>query len=408
MTTMAAAPTEKITPPPSSTSPTSSQNSTSLSSLPLRLRNFFAKYPPQHYSAAVAPASRLVPPVDATSNSHNPSLNTSSSTSASTSTSSAETTATSEVDLSSLTPEDLPTPYTPNRDAKGNQRNPTAWSASKAILYNDPEYPNPFLPQPAPGGKKWRSPKYGLRQQADLIKLARKYGVEELLPTSRKSAIFKQTRLAERGLAIKGTGIGQKVKGHKWERTMETRLEERKKAMIEMPELIRQWKQVITLSFFLRFCSSFLFPLSRIPRLIFSFTERSWTRLEEMAQTIKEMKTLSGRHMQFWTYSSGTCDLFGASTQKIDEKGGIISFTLYYMLYKMECSFISQTDHVGITKSPTIIVLSCSWMLSISSLSRSKSAVEDRLRCLPNITFPPIRLVFASVDKGSSLLSAVN
>lgn len=169
-----------------------------------------------------------------------------------------------------------------------------------------------------------------MRQQADLIKLARKHGVEELLPTSRKSAIFKQTRLAERGLAIKGTGIGQKVKGHKWERTMETRLEERKKAMIEMPELIRQWKQVITLFF----CSSFLFPLSRIPRLIFSFTERSWTRLEEVAQTIKEMKTLSGRHMQIWSYSSDTCDLFGAFTQRIDEKGGIISFMLYYMLYK--------------------------------------------------------------------------
>lgn len=74
--------------------------------------------------------------------------------------------------------------------------------------------------------------------------MARKYGVEQLMPTSRKSSLFKETRLAERGLAIKGTGIGQKVKGHKWERTMETRLEERKKAMMEMPELIRQWKQV--------------------------------------------------------------------------------------------------------------------------------------------------------------------
>ncbi|KAF3399448.1 54S ribosomal protein L25 [Talaromyces pinophilus] len=199
-----------------------------LSFLPLRLRNFFAKYPPQHYSAAVAPASRLVPPTDAVSNSHNLTANTSSK---------------EEFDLSSLSPEDLPTPYTPNRDAKGNKRNPTAWSASKAILYNDREHPNPFLPQPSPNGKKWRSPKYGLRQQADLIKMAKKYGVEQLLPTSRKSTIFKETRLAERGLAIKGTGIGQKVKGHKWERTMETRLEERKKAMMEMPELIRQWKQ---------------------------------------------------------------------------------------------------------------------------------------------------------------------
>ncbi|EED16492.1 60S ribosomal protein L25, putative [Talaromyces stipitatus ATCC 10500] len=222
-----------MTPAPTSTTQatekvTSTAQDSSLSFLPLRLRNFFAKYPPQHYSAAVAPASRLVPPADATRYNNNNSLTTSEG---------------SEIDISSLSPEDLPTPYTPNRDAKGNKRNPTAWSASKAILYNDPEYPNPFLPQPSPGGKKWRSPKYGLRQQADLIKLAKKYDVEQLLPTSRKSTVFKETRLAERGLAIKGTGIGQKVKGHKWERTMETRLEERKKAMMEMPELIRQWKQ---------------------------------------------------------------------------------------------------------------------------------------------------------------------
>ncbi|EEA21857.1 hypothetical protein TMatcc_008715 [Talaromyces marneffei ATCC 18224] len=222
MTTMAT-PTENLSQQVAAT--TAPAQDSNLSFLPLRLRNFFAKYPPQHYSAAVAPASRLAAPANAVSNSNNP--NTSS----------------EEIDLSSLSPEDLPTPYTPNRDAKGNKRNPTAWSASKAILYNDSEYPNPFLPQPSPNGKKWRSPKYGLRQQADLIKMAKKYGVEQLLPTSRKSTVFKETRLAERGLAIKGTGIGQKVKGHKWERTMETRLEERKKAMMEMPELIRQWKQ---------------------------------------------------------------------------------------------------------------------------------------------------------------------
>lgn len=226
MTTMAT-PTENLSQQVAVT--TAPKEDRSLSFLPLRLRNFFAKYPPQHYSAAVAPASRLVPPADAVSNSHNPTA--------------ANTSSPEEFDISSLSPEDLPTPYTPNRDAKGNKRNPTAWSPSKAILYNDPEYPNPFLPQPSPNGKKWRSPKYGLRQQADLIKIAKKYGVEQLLPTSRKSTIFKETRLAERGLAIKGTGIGQKVKGHKWERTMETRLEERKKAMMEMPELIRQWKQ---------------------------------------------------------------------------------------------------------------------------------------------------------------------
>lgn len=106
--------------------------------------------------------------------------------------------------------------------------------------------------------------------------MAKKYGVEQLLPTSRKSTIFKETRLAERGLAIKGTGIGQKVKGHKWERTMETRLEERKKAMMEMPELIRQWKQV---SFF------FIQTQANFGDANTFYTERSRTRMEEVAQT---------------------------------------------------------------------------------------------------------------------------
>lgn len=75
--------------------------------------------------------------------------------------------------------------------------------------------------------------------------MAIKYNVEALLPPGRKSTEFKETRRAERGgLAVKGTGIGQKVKGHKWERTMEARLEDRRKAMTEMPEMIRLWKQV--------------------------------------------------------------------------------------------------------------------------------------------------------------------
>lgn len=76
------------------------------------------------------------------------------------------------------------------------------------------------------------------------MKLAIKYNVEPLLPIGPKSTEYKAARMAERGLRIKGTGIGQKVKGHKWERTMEARLEDRRKAMMEMPEMIRLWKEV--------------------------------------------------------------------------------------------------------------------------------------------------------------------
>ncbi|KAB8078334.1 putative 60S ribosomal protein L25 [Aspergillus leporis] len=176
--------------------------------LPLRLRNFFARYPPQFYSAAVAPRP-----------------------------SPAETT-------EAVNAESLPSPYTPNRDAKGHKRpDPTEYSPSRALLYSNPDHPNPFLPRKNFRTGKWIGPRVGLRTQADLVKLAKKYEVETLLPAGRKSTEYKDTRKEERGLQIKGTGIGQKVKGHKWERTMESRLEERRKAMMEMPEMIRLWKQ---------------------------------------------------------------------------------------------------------------------------------------------------------------------
>ncbi|KAL4973939.1 hypothetical protein BDW66DRAFT_93829 [Aspergillus desertorum] len=178
-----------------------------IAKLPTRLRNFLARYPPQHYSAAAAP------PLDPTVPS------------------------TPEI-------ESLPSPYTPNREAKGHERpDPSVISPSRALLYSDPEYPNPFLPRKNFRTGKWIGPRYGLRQQAELVKLAIKYNVEALLPPGKKSTEYKETRRAERGLQIKGTGIGQKVKGHKWERTMEGRLEDRRKAMMEMPEMIRLWKQ---------------------------------------------------------------------------------------------------------------------------------------------------------------------
>ncbi|KAL1998623.1 hypothetical protein VTN02DRAFT_5876 [Thermoascus thermophilus] len=189
-----------------------------VSKLPQRLRNFFARYPPQIYSAAVAPKPSPPP-------------------------GSLEAKASSE--SSDQAPESsLPSPYTPERDAKGHKRrDPTAWSPSKALLYSNPDYPNPFLPRKNFRTGKWIGARIGLRQQADLVKLAIKYNVEPLLPPGKKSTEYKETRRLERGLQIKGTGIGQKVKGHKWERELETKLEERRKAMLEMPELIRQWKQ---------------------------------------------------------------------------------------------------------------------------------------------------------------------
>ena len=74
--------------------------------------------------------------------------------------------------------------------------------------------------------------------------MAKAHGVEPLLPPGKKSTEYKEQRILEKGLRIKGTGEGQKVKGHKWERMKAIKLDERKKAMEGMPEMIRMWKQV--------------------------------------------------------------------------------------------------------------------------------------------------------------------
>lgn len=263
-----------------------------VSTLPVRLLNFFAKYPPEIYSGAARPSLMTLPPqltsplpppppepavgegeakveaeikIGATgSGSAEAVAATEGATEAATEATAeklaeasgaeaktAETITTTQTQTTtSITAElgKLPSPYTANRDAKGTKKpDPTVWSPSKALLQTSNEHPNPFLPYKHKSGKWW-GPRYSLRIQADLVKLAKKHGVEELLPIGRKSTIFKETRRMERGLAIKGTGIGQKVKGHKWERLMETKLEDRRKAMMEMPELIRLWKQVSTIS----------------------------------------------------------------------------------------------------------------------------------------------------------------
>ncbi|KAL1959708.1 hypothetical protein VTO42DRAFT_1294 [Malbranchea cinnamomea] len=195
-----------------------------VSELPLRLRNFFARYPPQYYSAAAIPKpSTPTQSAQATSTTSNSDSTSSDSTG------------------SSLAP--LPSPYTPSRNVRPSKPDPTAWSPSRALLRSLPGFPNPFLPYKNPETGRWRGAVISLRRQAELVKLAREYGVEELLPPGKKSTEYKETRLKEVGLRIKGTGIGQKVKGHKWERTLAQRLEERRKAMLAMPQMIRLWKQ---------------------------------------------------------------------------------------------------------------------------------------------------------------------
>lgn len=55
------------------------------------------------------------------------------------------------------------------------------------------------------------------------MKLARNHGVEELLPFTVKGTEYRLQKRLEHGLRVKGTGVGQQVKGKMWERTLKGR-----------------------------------------------------------------------------------------------------------------------------------------------------------------------------------------
>ena len=82
------------------------------------------------------------------------------------------------------------------------------------------ETPNPFMPLKHPITGRWHDPKYSLRRQAELVKMAREHGVEELLPFTNKGTETRLGKRVELGLRVRGTGVGQKVKGHKHERQL--------------------------------------------------------------------------------------------------------------------------------------------------------------------------------------------
>ncbi|EFY92778.1 ribosomal protein MRPL25 [Metarhizium acridum CQMa 102] len=95
--------------------------------------------------------------------------------------------------------------------------------------------PDPFRFYKHPVTGKWHGP---------LVQLAREHGVEDLLPETTKGTEYRLAHRVEHGLRVKGTGVGQKVKGHIHERHMIAKMEERRKAMLEMPKLIKAWKRV--------------------------------------------------------------------------------------------------------------------------------------------------------------------
>lgn len=82
---------------------------------------------------------------------------------------------------------------------------------------------NPFQPKKFHPTGKVHNPVYSLRRQADLVKLARENGVEELLPFTAKKTEEQLKFRVKYGLRVKGTGVDQKVKGKIHERQLATK-----------------------------------------------------------------------------------------------------------------------------------------------------------------------------------------
>ncbi|EME80080.1 uncharacterized protein MYCFIDRAFT_77863 [Pseudocercospora fijiensis CIRAD86] len=160
--------------------------------LPPRLLNFFKKYPPPQLRIGAAAPQTSIPPAESPTGTITPS---------------------SEAQTQSNT------------------------------LDTSKRFHNPFLPWKNPRTGNWHGPAYSLRRQADLFKLAKAYDVLPLMPLSNKHPDVKLQKRIENGLRVQGTGVGKKVKGKLWERQLGRKLEERRKAMEGMPEMIKQWKE---------------------------------------------------------------------------------------------------------------------------------------------------------------------
>lgn len=159
-------------------------------------------------------------------------------------------------------------------DVPSSEANANPGEADSQPIPSLPGNQNPFQKTRNEVTNVWRDPVYSLRWQAAFVKMARKHGVEELLPYTTKGTEVKIQKREEFGLRVKGTGVGQRVKGHWRERTLKGRLEGRRQAMIKMPEMINEWKMVWTRD------------TATDSRFADNLTEGTWSWNKEVAKVI--------------------------------------------------------------------------------------------------------------------------
>lgn len=98
-------------------------------------------------------------------------------------------------------------------------------------------FQNPFKPSRDPRSGKFHAPKYSLRRQAELIKLALRFGVAELLPPSEKmnKLLYRKKRPMIGTIRPKGTYE---------ERTRSTYVAKKQKALEESLRVVAMRKMV--------------------------------------------------------------------------------------------------------------------------------------------------------------------
>lgn len=105
--------------------------------------------------------------------------------------------------------------------------------AEKQTLATAPDA-NPFLPNIHPVTKKVQDPIYSLRRQADLYKLAYKFGVADLMPKMQNGKLLYDEKYAKKPL-LKGL---VNPKGHKWERTYDERRQKLEDGIAKADEVL--------------------------------------------------------------------------------------------------------------------------------------------------------------------------
>ncbi|SCV03430.1 LAMI_0H08086g1_1 [Lachancea mirantina] len=95
---------------------------------------------------------------------------------------------------------------------------------------------NPFLPNKHPETGRYHNAKYSLRRSSDLYKLAAQYGVQQLLPPSKK--LFFEEKYEQKKL-MRGVLL---PKGHKHELSHDSRLQKMQEAIKNADQYILEVK----------------------------------------------------------------------------------------------------------------------------------------------------------------------